>query len=209
VYVVPNPVDPPPQGPRQRQPLHYPPLIGALGRFDRVKGFDVWITALGRLAEQGIPFRARLAGGGPEAGRLGAQIRTRGLADRVELSEWIAPGDVHAFLSQLDLLCIPARADAFGLTPLEGAAAGVPLVLSRASGHRAMFAENSEALFFDVNDAAGLADRIRRVLDDPGLRERLAAAAFERIRRCYGEAAVVEGIQDAIDNTLLMRDNRQ
>lgn len=204
VYVVPNPIDLPAGGCPQRRSLQQPPLIGALGRFDRVKGFDVFINALGRLAEQGVVFTAKLAGAGEEESRLREQIEALGLTERVELSGWIHPDSVHAFLSELDLLCIPARSDAFGLTPLQGAAAGVPMVLSAVSGHRAMFAGDSEALFFAADDAAALADRIRQLLSDPALQKQLPVAAFERARRRYSKATVSQGIMDAVSNTLLL-----
>jgi len=62
VHVVPNPIATPDACPSQRHPAHQPPRIGALGRFDRVKGFDVLVEALGLLAKQGVGFTARLAG---------------------------------------------------------------------------------------------------------------------------------------------------
>jgi glycosyltransferase involved in cell wall biosynthesis len=204
VYVVPNAIDIPSGGCRQPGPLQQPPVIGAVGRFDRVKGFDVLVDALGRLVEQGVMFQAKLVGAGEEEVRLREQIQAMGLANHIELTGWISPGAVNAFLSELDLLCVPARSDAFGLTPLQGAAAGVPMVLSSASGHRAMFTEDTEALFFNVDDAEALAGRIRQFLGDSALQNRLSTAAFERVARCYSEAAVTRGIMEAVDNTLLL-----
>ncbi len=204
VYVVPNRIDRLPDACPQPRPLQHPPVIGALGRFDRVKGFDLFIDALARLAEQGVAFHARLAGAGEEEGRLRKQIQALKLTDRVELSGWIPGEAVGAFLSELDLLCVPARSDAFGLTPLQGAAAGVPMLLSTASGHCAMFAEGHEALFFEVDNVTALAGRIQQFLEDSALQKQLPTAAFEQVERCYSEAAVTRGILDAVNNTLLL-----
>jgi len=205
VYVVPNCVHLPSVGGPSRRVVREPPVIGALGRFDAVKGFDIFVDALGRLAEQRVSFQARLVGAGEQEGRLRERIRMLGLDGQVILSGWIPPESVHGFLSDVDLLCVPARSDAFGLTPLQGAAAGAALVLSRASGHCAMFAEDSEALFFDVGDVGGLAARIRQLLGDPERRKQLSAAAFERVSRCYNEDAVTRGVLNAINNTLLLQ----
>jgi len=204
VYVVPNYVDLPSEECRQPHPLQQPPVIGAVGRFDWVKGFDVFIDALGQLAEQGVAFQAMLVGAGEEEAHLREQIQALGLADRIELTGWIAPEAVNTFLSGLDLLCVPARSDAFGLTPLQGAAAGVPMVLSTASGHIAMFAKGTEALFFDVDDVAALAGQVQQFLGDSALQKRLPAAAFERATRCYSEAAVTRGLVEAVNKTLLL-----
>ena len=208
VYVVPNQAGPLPDTCPPHSPLQQPPVIGALGRFDRVKGFDLYLDALGLLAKQGIAFKARLAGGGEDAQSLRDQVQHLGLSGHVEIEDWILPGRVPAFLSGLDLLCVPARSDAFGLTPLQGAAAGVPMLLSDVSGHRAMFDEDREALFFETDNAAALADRIRQFLADPGLQKQLPVAAYERVVRCYSEAAVTKGLNETISNALLLHNKR-
>ncbi len=203
VYRVPNSVPLPGQGCPALAARRRPPVIGALGRFDPVKGFDLLVEALGRLRRQGRAFRALIAGEGEREADLRARIEALGLAGSVELCGWIEPAAVTDFLGELDLLCVPARSDAFGLTPLQGAAAGIPLLLSRAEGHRAMFADNREALFFDVDDAPGLAAGIERMLGDESLRQRLARAAFARVEREYSEMAVARALKQAIDKSLL------
>ncbi len=208
VYVVPNQISPLPDIQRQQRPLQQPPRIGALGRFDPVKGFDVFIEALSLLAQQGVAFSAKLAGAGKEEARLREQIRVSGLGDRIELTGWIAPESVPAFLASLDVLCVPARSDAFGLTPLQGAASGVPLLLSEVSGHRAMFSENEEALFFSMGDADELAERIGQLLRDPRAQRRLPAAALDRVERCYSETVVAQSVMDAINNILILFNNK-
>jgi len=79
VYVVPNCVDLPPSAGRPRRPVRESPVIGALGRFDAVKGFDIFVDALGRLAEQRVPFQARLVGAGEQESFLRERIRMLGL----------------------------------------------------------------------------------------------------------------------------------
>ncbi len=204
VYVVPNQVGRLPESCPQHQRLRQPPVIGALGRFDRVKGFDIFIDALAILAEQGVPFAGRLAGSGEAEAHLRDQIHRSGLDGRIEIEGWIPPDQVNRFFAELDLLCVPARSDAFGLTPLQGAAAGVPLLLSDVSGHLAMFARDREALFFETEDAASLAGHIRQFLEAPELQNRLSAAAFERVESCYSETAVTDGVMKAVSNTLLL-----
>ena len=71
--------------------------------------------------------------------------------------------------SELDVLVVPARSDAFGLTPLQGAVAGVPLVLSRAGGHREMFAEETEALLTKIREEVpGVVIRTTMLVGFPG-----------------------------------------
>ncbi|HHJ14560.1 MAG TPA: glycosyltransferase [Gammaproteobacteria bacterium] len=193
VHVLPNFVPMPARGSHPGR--NDPPVIGALGRFDPVKGLDLFIDALGQLKASGVRFRARLAGDGPQAAGLKARARALGLENRIDFPGWLDAAGVGAFLSGLDLLCVPARSDAFGLTPLQGAAAGVPLVLSRAAGHRAMFTEAGEATFFDIDDAGALAEALAALLHDPVRARAQAEAARARTAREYSEPAVRRALQ--------------
>lgn len=174
-----------------------PPRLAALGRFDAVKGLDVFVRALARLQQQGRPFSASLGGTGVEEARLRRLVARLGLQESVRFPGWVE--DVESFLSGADVLCVPARSDAFGLTPLQGAVAGVPLVLSRATGHLEMFEPEREALFCHIDDPASCARQMARLIDDTAVAQRLRTAAFERVSRCYSAPVVTEKILQAIE----------
>ncbi|HEY0179418.1 MAG TPA: glycosyltransferase, partial [Dokdonella sp.] len=67
-----------------------PRRLLSVGRLDPIKGFDVLIEALARLAARGVAFRCRIIGEGPERGRLEAAIARHDLAARVELAGALA-----------------------------------------------------------------------------------------------------------------------
>lgn len=97
----------------------------------------------------------------------------------------------------------PSLHEPFGLGVLEAADAGAALVLSDIPTFRELW--DGAALFFAPRDAAGLASAVNRLIDDPGLRRRMAAAARERASRytigetargmlaAYGEARPMAG----------------
>jgi glycosyltransferase involved in cell wall biosynthesis len=184
-------------GPRQ---VHQPPRIGALGRFDRVKGFDVFIEALGILRDDGWQFQAVLGGSGSERQALATQAARRGLGGQLAFPGWIE--DVERFYADLDILCVPARSDAFGLTPLQAARAGVAMVLSDVSGHREMFASDTEVLYAAVQDSRDTARQLARLMDDTALAARLRRAAFQKVLDCYSEPVVSEKIIYIIENLI-------
>ncbi len=117
----------PPEKPYQ-QPVH----LGAIGRFEHYKGFDLFVAALGLLQEKGIPFTATLAGDGPERERLQNQIRQLNLADRILMPGWLP--NSSALFDQIDILCAPSRHEPFGLIILEAFNDGIPLVVTAAEG---------------------------------------------------------------------------
>jgi len=198
-YVVPNMIDVG-DGRCPAKQRHDPPRIGALGRFDPVKGFDVFIEALGLLRTRGIPFRAVLGGSGDERQHLQAQVKRLGLGEQLVFPGWV--DRVEEFLAGIDILCVPARSDAFGLTPLQAAVAGVPMALSRASGHREIFRDGEQALFGAIDDAAAMADQIHRLMTDQTLTERLRQEAHQHVVEHFSTGVVTKQLLQAIVNII-------
>lgn len=180
---------------RRRKPL----CIGAMGRFDSVKGFDVFLDAVGILRQRGLDFQAVLAGCGQQEPALKKQSATLGLQDRLSFPGWIE--DTTSFLADIDILCVPARSDAFGLTPLEAASVGVPLVLSMATGHVEMF-DDTQVLFAATGNAVATADRLQQLLESPHRTEQLRGAAFRHVQQSYGESLVTALLLQAIELTI-------
>jgi len=180
----------------QPRPWQQPPLIGAIGRLDPVKGFHVLIDALAELKNRDIAFRAVLAGDGEQRAELEQQISDHGLDDLIELRGWTS--DPNGFLREVDLVCIPALSDAFGLTPLDAAASSTPQVLSTAFGHLDMFEEGVSARYAEKGDASALADQLAAALADEAAMQQMSAAAFTRVTEEYTRARLVERLDAAL-----------
>ncbi len=196
-FVIPNMIPVAGSRPPPSRPPHQPLRIGALGRFDQVKGFDVFIEALGLLRTRGLPFHAVLGGAGGERQQLLEGIRRLGLTSQMSMPGWIE--EVDRFFTDVDIVVVPARSDAFGLTPLQAAVAGVPLVLSKATGHREIFQAEVEALFCEIGDPVSTADQTKRLMEDRALAARLRNAAYQRVVCNYSETVVSDRLCHALD----------
>jgi len=69
--------------------------------------------------------------------------------------------------------------EGFGLPVLESMARGVPVACSNASSLPEVAGE--AALLFDPRDESAIAEALRRLLDDPKLREQLRARGLVRV----------------------------
>lgn len=197
-FLVPNGISIDVDGTPGQRPFRRPPRIGALGRFDRVKGFDIFVDALGMLQDTGRPFEAALGGSGPEHRALVSQAAALGLSGQLTFPGWIE--DTERFYAGLDILCVPARSDAFGLTPLQAARAGLVMVLSNVSGHREMFAPDTEVLYANAQDSRDMARQLARLMDDPALAARLRQVAFYKVADCYSESLIAEKLKQVINS---------
>lgn len=172
VVVIPNGI--PDQLP-PRSPLDTPVVL-AVGRLTKVKGFDLLIDAFTRVAGDHPDWRLRIIGEGTptQRARLERQIADSPFADRIE-----APGavdDVDAELRRSAIFALSSRFESFGIVLLEALASGVPVVAFGCPvGPRELLTDEVDALVTEPGDVAGFATRLDRLMRDAELRDRLAS----------------------------------
>jgi glycosyltransferase involved in cell wall biosynthesis len=144
------------------------------------KGVDVAVRSMAALPEHVALW---VVGGGPERENLEALARQLGLGSRVTFLG--APPTIVPFMQAADcFLCPSLWKEAAGSVNIEALACGLPVVASRIGGIPEFVEEGRTGLLFAPGDSAELADRIRRLAEDPPLRDRMGrearAAAAER-----------------------------
>lgn len=159
------------------------PRIVAAGLLIPLKAYDVLLSALGQLAADGCSFELWLAGEGPERSRLEQLALALAIAPRVRFLGGIE--DVPALFATAQLLVHPSRTEGSSNTILEALAEGLPVVATRVGGTPELIEDGETGLLVPPDDALALATKIRSLLDDPALGERLGRAGLERVReRC-------------------------
>jgi phosphatidylinositol alpha-mannosyltransferase len=159
-----------------------PETVGFLGRFDEPrKGMPVLLDAVRRLAPARPDLRVLVAGRGDTA----ALRRQAGpVADRLDVLGPVDDATKAAALRSVDMFCAPnTGGESFGMVLTEALAAGAPVLASDLDAFRAVLGEDEPAgVPFPTGDAAGLAERLAALLDDPRRRAALAAAGRARAR---------------------------
>ncbi|MBY0337525.1 MAG: glycosyltransferase family 4 protein [Acetobacteraceae bacterium] len=171
-----------------------PPRLLYHGRVDRRKGALDLLEALALLRERGVAFRTTCSGIGPDldaartqAGALGLDVRFTGYADYEA-----APRAYHG----QDIFASPTHAEGFSNTILEAMASGLPIASCRAVGVMDCLRDGENGLLSDPGDVEGLARNLHALATDAALRQRLATAALEEVRRVYSWPAVARRIMD-------------
>lgn len=162
------------------------PLILALGRLHRNKGFDVLIRALPHLP--GV--HAVIAGEGPERAFLTDLAQSERVGERVHLPGWRT--DTGALLATADLLVCPSRFEPLGNVVIEAWAARRPVVASRADGPRELISPGADGVLVPLEDSAALAGAIAEVLEERSRADALADAGRARYEADFAEAPVMQ-----------------
>ncbi len=166
------------------------PLALALGRFHANKAFDVLLEALAAVPR----VHLWLAGDGPLRAMLERQAAALGIGSRVRFLGWRE--DTAALLAAADFLVCPSRHEPLGNVVIEAWAGGVPVLATASEGPAALIGNNRTGMLVPVDDAAALASAMRRLVDDPELRTRLAAAGHAAYEAEFSESRVVALYRD-------------
>ncbi|MBI5155022.1 glycosyltransferase family 4 protein [Candidatus Poribacteria bacterium] len=105
-------------------------------------------------------------------------IRRRRAAERVRVLEPIPLDEQHALLAGALAFCFPTKYEGFGFPPLEAMAAGVPVLAGDSGALPEVCAD--AALLVDPDDLAGIAEGLRGLVQNTGLRETLIARGLKR-----------------------------
>lgn len=177
--VVPNGIDA--QAP-QEEPVDLPtgrPLVAAVGRVERMKGFDLVLDVLSAPGLESV--NVAIGGEGSQVEALRGQAEAVGVAERVHLLGRLTPGQVAQVMSTADVVVVPSRHEAFGIVALEAWRSGTPLVGTVRGGMPEVVTDGVDGLLVDPTEPAELADALRRLLEDEAARDRLAAAGRARL----------------------------
>lgn len=169
-----------------------------VGRLERRKGVDVLLEAMVPLLRELPGLRLALVGDdmlpGPDGRsyRVAFEAAHRGLvrAGRVRFAGAVAEPALEAAYAGCDLVVVPSRYESFGLVLLEAMRHGKPCVASDVGGMPEVVVAEETGLLVPPGDAGALAAAIRRLADDPALRERLGRRAAEVYAATFTRAAM-------------------
>jgi glycosyltransferase involved in cell wall biosynthesis len=159
------------------------PLWFACGRLTYYKGFRHALQALRQ-----VPGTLLIAGEGPDRPILEAEANQHQVANRVVFLGAVASSLVP-YYHAATAFWFPSnfKSEAFGLVQVEAMASGCPVINTHIpdSGVAWVSRHEESGLTVPIDDPQSLAAAARRLLDEPGLRERLAAGGRERAKRDF------------------------
>ncbi len=158
--------------PTVRSPI---PLFAYLGRLKKYKGVDL---VLHSFAQCGVAdARLDIAGAGEFRQALETLAATLGVADRVRFLGRIDETAKVALLRRAWATVFASPKEGWGITNLEAAACGTPVIASNSPGIRESVRHGETGFLVRHGDIAAMADSMRFLSGERALVERLGVAA--------------------------------
>lgn len=160
------------------------PVIGYIGRLLRMKGVDLLLEAAATIPDAGL----LIVGSGEDEVDLRERAQCLSVMDRIE---WLPPqpeAAIPALMRRMDALVLPSRTtpgwcEQLGRVLIEAMACGTPVIGARSGAIPEVIGD--AGLLFAENDADELRQRLRQIIDDSALRERLRQSGYARARHHF------------------------
>ncbi len=185
--VIPNAVDvhrfnPEIDGMAVRHRLRIPqdrPVALLVGRIVAHKGVEHFVEAARRLP--GVQFL--VAGEGSSLEAMEHLADSLGVRDRVRFLGRVSQENLPKVYAACDVFVLPSvsRLEAFGIVALEAMATGKAVVVADIPGVREVIEDGREGLLADPVNPEDLAAKIRRLVEDPALREEMGRRGREKV----------------------------
>ncbi len=165
-------------------------FVGTVGYLREQKGHTYLLQAAEQLDRRRGDIDWLIVGDGELRGRLGEEVRARGLAGKVHLlgnrddvAELLAAFDVFALSSNFEGMCFAVA---------EALAVEVPVVATDVGGVGQSVVHEETGMLVPPRDPDALADAIEGLLDDRDQAVRLARAGRVRVEGLYGLQRMVD-----------------
>ena len=175
-------------------------VLLCVGRLTDAKDFPTLLAAFEQLSTR-PGLRLAIAGEGSERGWIEREMRKRGL--RVTLLG--LRKDVPDLLRAADLFVLSSKVEGFPNVLGEALAAELPVAATAAGGVPEVVRDGLDGRVVPVGDAAGFADAIAELLDDPEHAREMACTGARRVKEEFSLEAMVERTQQLYRSLLATR----
>jgi colanic acid/amylovoran biosynthesis glycosyltransferase len=164
----------------------------SVGRLSPEKGHVGLLEAFSKVRASGIDADLVLVGDGPERARIEQTIVSLGLQTHVFLTGRLAEEDTLAQMARADVLILASFMEGLPVVLMEAMALGLPVIASRVAGIPELVTDNEQGLLFCPTDWNELAHKLRLLILDFEMQDRLGKAGRARIEENYEINRAVE-----------------
>ena len=188
-------------------------IVLALGRMAHNKGYDLLIKAMPVVTQRLKDARLLLAVGSTEpSGREREQIQELkdiasrvGILDRVIFRDYIPDEELPDHYRLADAFALSSRYEPFGMTAVEAAACGTPMVITTEGGLWEHVTWGLEAIYANPYDPEAFGHALYNVLAQPKIADQLAKYGSQMARAHFTWMGIAQQILSILQGFRMRR----
>lgn len=168
-------------------------VILYVGRFDKRKGIETLVRAVGQCQTRNHSKLKLIIGGGFRSGhsdgreydRIANIVNELGLNDITVFPGRLSREALPTYYTAADITVVPSHYEPFGLVTIEAMACGTPVIGSDVGGLQFTIKPEVTGLLCPPKDSAAFAVAIDRILSHPEWRNELGINARKRVQEMF------------------------
>ncbi len=181
IDVIPNGVDLERFSPSETTPETQDLKLLTVGRLSVTKRVEILIDAVDILSRQGCQIFLKIVGGGQTRQKLTQIVNEKNLDNIIEITGRFDAEDMPRIYGQSDIFISASKLEGMSNAMLEAMASGLPIIAARCEGTEELIAENG--LVIENATANEMAKAIKKLIDDPQLRNQMSIAARKQAQQ--------------------------
>jgi glycosyltransferase involved in cell wall biosynthesis len=177
-------------------------------RLEAQKQPQVFIESLHLLAQEGLDFRALVAGDGSMRNLLEEKIRVYQLDEKVHLLGAVAAEIMPEWMAAADILFLPSQNEGISQAIYEGMACGLVPVAADVGGQAELVTPECGMLIplsSPEKSVPAYADALRSLIQDSAMRQQMGRAARNRITSTFTLDHMGDGMQRILAEAIDLR----
>lgn len=167
-------------------------VVGKIARLFKLKGHDDLFAAAPAIVRACPRIKFLLVGDGEWRERFEAQARQPGLKDHFVFPGLVPPEEIPRLLGIMDILVHLSLREGLPRAVAQALAAARPVVAYDCDGANEVCLEGETGFLLRRGDLTGLSERILRLANDPGLRERLGRRGQALVKELFPVERMVD-----------------
>ena len=179
-----------------------------LGSLGELKGASDLVAAASLAARDGLVGDVVIAGPETAPGqriRLKREARQCNGGVRIRFTGPIHGQDKEAVFDECNCFVLPSYVEGLPMAILEGMAHAMPVIATRVGAIPEAVQEGVEGFLVEPGNPEQLAERMTRIAGNPILRQRMGAAARQRVERDFSLDAMAEKVSGVYNEVLARR----
>ncbi len=178
-------------------------VIISLSRLVKKNGLTDIIDALSILRKGGLNIKLIIAFDGPLKEALEKKVRKMNFENYVLFLGRLINEDIPQYLAISDVFVRPSLSEGQGVSFLEAMAARIPIIGTKVGGIPDFLKDSETGLFCEVNNPQSIAEKVKLLLENSELREKIVKNAKEMVLRDYDWNLIAEKMKNVFNKLIL------